>query len=93
MRWGWGHPALVVSPFSPREPAGEKVLLAATTVSSCKSSTILDKPLGRSGKKILREHKIEPNSMRGVPDDLPPVPMHIGMAWRIVAFFRGVVMS
>ena len=58
MRWGWGHPALGASPFSPRGPTGERILLlAATTVSSCTSSTILDKPLGHSAKSSFANEK------------------------------------
>ena len=50
-----GHLALVYlfSPFSPRVPAGERVLLlAATAVYNCEASTILEEPLGRCGKKV-----------------------------------------
>ena len=66
---------MVFSPFSPRVPAGEKALLASTSVSSCETSTILEEPLGRCGKKLLGERKIEPTSMRGASDGLLPESM------------------
>ena len=74
---GWEHPALFFSPFLSTEGgAGERVFLAATAVSSCEASTVLEEPLKRSGKKLLGERKNEPTSMRSASDDLPPVSIH-----------------
>ena len=53
-------------------PPAKEYLWVATAVSSCETSIILEE-LGRSGKKLLGERKIEPTSMRGASDDLPPV--------------------
>ena len=49
------------------------VLLPATAVSSCEASTVLEEPLGCSGKMFVGERKIEP---RGAADDLPAACVH-----------------
>ena len=88
-----GHPALFFSPFSPRGPAGERVLLlVATAVSSCEASTILEVPLGGSGKKLLWRTKNRAHLDAGCSDDLPPVSVHGAMCMRIGVVGRGVVM-
>ena len=57
-------------------PPAKEYFWVAAPVSSCEASIILEEPLGRSGKKLLGERKIEPTSMRGASDDLPPVYIH-----------------
>ena len=73
--------------------AGEVVLLAATVVCSCEASTVLEEPLGRSGKKLLGERKIEPTSMRGASDDLSPVSIHGAICTSIGVVGRFLVMG
>ena len=76
LKRGWGTRFCFARPFRHGGGAGERVLLAATAASSCEASTVLEEPLGRSGKKLLGERKIEPTSMRGASDDLLPVSIH-----------------
>ena len=71
---------------------GDRVHLAATAVSSCEASAVLEQPLGRSGKKLLDQQKIEPTSMRGASDDLPRVSIHGAICMYVGVAGRRVVM-